>query len=76
MLTPFTIRGELLMPLPIPYGLPHTELERQLRTAGLLPAAATQCRWRMDAERYGYVVSYEVVVQIETEPLAPRAEKG
>jgi hypothetical protein len=68
MQIPITLHGELLVPLPVRYDLPSTELEAQLRQAGLLPWTVQQCRWRLDAERSGYVVSYEVVMNIETAP--------
>jgi hypothetical protein len=67
MQTPITIQAELLVPLPIPYGVSHTAVEMHLRQAGLLPWTTMVTRWRMDAERIGYVVSYEVVVTIETD---------
>jgi hypothetical protein len=76
MALPLTIHGELLVPIPLPYGFVYTELETHLRQAGMLPATAHQCRWRLDAERMSYVVSYEVVVTIETGPVPQWDEKG
>jgi hypothetical protein len=53
-------------------GLTHGRavLEQDLRNAGLLPAHAEQCRWRMDTDcPGGYVLTYTVVLAHHEERL-------
>jgi hypothetical protein len=60
-----TIQGELLVPLAILHGKTAEEVHDWLRVQGLFPRQVSRCRWRLDAERLGYVLSYEVRVPRE-----------
>ena len=63
MSTPLTIHGELTVPLSV-LAEGHTagDVETWLRDLGLLPRGILGCRWRMAAERQGYVLAWEVTV--------------
>jgi len=68
---PLTIHGELTLPMSVwTNGRMPDQVEQWLRTQGLLPAQVERCRWRQDAARLGYVLSYEVTLEPEEIPHA------
>ena len=65
MTTPITIHGELLLPAAVlQAGRQPDQIERWLQQAGLLPLSVQGCRWRSAPERYGYVVTYEITLEL------------
>jgi hypothetical protein len=60
---PVTIQGELTVPHTVlAGGRSATEVEAWLRQMGMLPRGLLGCRWRLAAERQGYVLAYEVTL--------------
>jgi len=67
MSEPLTIQAELTVPLRVlEHGRTAQEVEEWLRVAGLLPRGIVGCRWRLAAERQGYVLAYDVTLSWET----------
>jgi hypothetical protein len=63
-----TLQGELLLPLTILQRTTADAVQAWLRTQGVLPPQVQQCRWRIDAERQGYVLAWEVTVPEASRP--------
>ena len=66
MSIPITIHGELLLPATVlQAGRQPDQVERWLQAAGLVPSTVQGCRWRSAPARYGYVVTYDVTLELQ-----------
>lgn len=64
MAEPLTLHGELLVPAPLMHHCQPADVERVLHDVGLLPLEAQERRWRVDAERPGYVLTFTVTLTL------------
>lgn len=69
MTVPLTVQGELRLPAAVLQGQPPSEVERRLQGYGLVPAQASERRWRIDTDTPGgYVLTYTYVLSPAPEP--------